>query len=456
MATDSVGLRSEPVSPATRLAARPAARPETRAERDPAAAGTRFSILDLVRDGSLAALAGASVLISLAAAMISTSASLFLANAVRASPLMIGLFFAGRSVLELFTDLAVGTVSDRLRDRRTLLTACSVLSAVGAFCYLALRDYAALFAVGVVFFGLGGASFAQTLAYTREVAESRDVDAVRLNSTLRSLTSMTWIIGPPLGFWLIAAHGFTGMFLTAGVLYLTCAAIYAFRLPRLRARPAARVRKNPFAALPRRMAFLLIVNVLLLAVNTVFQIDIALYITQRMHDTATFAGWLLAVGAALEVPVLVGVGSLARRFGAERLMLAAACCACGFFALLPFATTRPALIALQVPNAFWTAVAFSLPVTMLQDGIGDNRGAVSALYTSSFKAGIMLGGTTVGVLTGSAGFTGVFRACSAFCAVAAVLLVIGMERGPRSPREKADPPGQATVRPLSPRRGPRR
>jgi len=240
-----------------------------------------------------------------------------------------------------------------------------------------------------------------------------------------------------------SAPDFSGMFLAVAVLYLACAAIYVFRLPRLRSRPATRTaRRNPFVGLPRRMRLLMAVNVLLLTVNTVFQIDIALYVTRQMHDTATFTGWLLGIGAALEVPVLANVRSLAQRFGPWRLMFVAAGCASGFFALLPFASTRLDLLALQLPNAFWTAVVFSLPVTMLQDGVGGSRGTVSALYTSSFKAGIMLGGTTVGLLTGWVGFSGVFRACAGLCVLAAALLLIGGRMGrdagaPVPPNESA-------------------
>jgi SET family sugar efflux transporter-like MFS transporter len=47
-------------------------------------------------DGAVTRLGAATGLVGVAGAMVVTSVSLFLANAVHAAPLMIGLFFAGR------------------------------------------------------------------------------------------------------------------------------------------------------------------------------------------------------------------------------------------------------------------------------------------------------------------------------------------------------------------------
>ncbi|MEU6808270.1 sugar efflux transporter [Streptomyces sp. NPDC046831] len=393
-------------------------------------AALRAGAAELVRDGALGGLVGTTGLIGVGGAMVTSSVSLFLADEVKAAPLMIGLFFAGRAVLEISSDLVVGVMSDRIGNRRTLLAVCSLLSAAGAFSYMVLREYYLLFAAGAVFFGLGSACFSQLFAYTREFADHRTLNAAFFNAALRSVTSVAWIVGPPLAFVLIGSRGFAFLFCTAGVLYLAAGALCVWRLPNLApaADSAAGVRR-PYSGLPRSTWLLLAAIVLLLAVNSVYQIDISLFVTRDLGLDTGFTGVLLGLSAALEVPVMIFFGARARRIGLWRLMGAAAVCATLFFCLLPLATSPSALVALQLLNAFWTSVVLSVPVTILQDAMATRVGVASSLYSGAFKAGILLGGSTTGVVTEWAGFTDVFWVCAALAAAATLLLALGRDHG---------------------------
>ncbi|MBR7826010.1 sugar efflux transporter [Actinospica sp. MGRD01-02] len=389
-------------------------------------AGRLAVVKTFLSDGGLLALSGTTAMVGIGGAMVVTTLSLFLADAVGATPLMIGLFFAGRAVLEMSTDLLVGVLSDRIGNRKVLVALALMLSSVGAVCYMLLRNYYAIFACGVVFWGVGGSCFAQLLAYTREMADTSAIKANTLNSVMRSITSVAWIAGPPLGFWLIAAHGFTGLYIPAGLLYFLAGALALWKFPNLRVeRDEAPKAANPFRGLNRRARLLMIVIVLLLTVNSIYQIDISLTVTRALHLGAGVAGLLLGFGAALEVPVLIYFGARADRYGMWRLMLAAAVGATVFFSLLPLATTRLELLVLQVPNAFWTSLVLSLPVIMLQNIVDGGLGTASALYSSSFKFGTMLGGATAGVVAEWFGYSDVFWVCAVLAAVAACLLVSG-------------------------------
>lgn len=415
---------------------------ETTASVPPQTAQGRFPLLRTFAanntDNRLMALSGTTVMSGLAVAMLSGTISLYLADAVRATPLMVGLFFFGRSVLEGSTDLIVGQISDRIGNRRTLLALCSFLSAIGAVCYMELRNYYEVFICGVIFFGIGGSYFAQLLAYTREMAEKSAIAADSLNSAMRSLNSMTWIFGPPLGFWLLQSHGYTGMFIPVGILYSLAGALSLWRLPNLSVRrhqsPGPR---NPFRGLSRQAKTLMAITVLLLTAISIYQIDISLAVTRALHINASFVGLLLGLAAALEIPVMIFIAGRAERFGPWRLLLAAALCSTLFFCLLPLATTKPELLLLQVPNAFWVSLTLCIPVTIMQDSVGGGRGMASSLYSSSFKAGIMIGGATVGIVTEWAGYIDVFWVCGALSATAAcILLPRAGSKCPRTQKEE--------------------
>ncbi|MCX5394024.1 sugar efflux transporter [Streptomyces sp. NBC_00094] len=383
--------------------------------------------LRLLTDPAVNSLIGATGTVGLAGAFVVPTVSLFLSEAVAATPLMIGLFFAGRAIAEVGTDLCVGVLSDRLRDRRTILVLTALFNAGGALCYSLVRNYYALFLAGVVLFGLGGACFGQLFAYTREFAESRRIDVSFFNGFLRSVTSLAWVVGPPIAFWLVARWDFTVLYACTTGLSLLAAVLCRWGLPdvaqkREGAEPTGF--RDMFRGIGRRPLLLLVSIVLLLAANMMYQIALTLYLTEELGLGPGFAGVLLGLSAALEIPIMVYVGSRAERIGKLRLVVAAALCATLFFAVLPFASDKPALLLLQVPNAVWTAVVMSVPVVILQDTLPGRLGVASSLYASAFKTGMFLGGLAVGLVATWTGYAQVFWVCAGLTALAALLLLL--------------------------------
>lgn len=364
--------------------------------------------------------------IGIAGAMVVTSVSLFLANAVHATPLMIGLFFAGRAAAEIVTDLIVGVISDRIHSRRLLLAVCSVFSAAGAATYVVSRNYYLLLVLGAFFFGIGGATFSQLFAYTREFAEARGHGAAFFNSALRAVTSGAWIVGPPLGFLLINAKGFAVLYAVAATLYAVAGVICRWGMPDVGSpKEEGAPRERPFAGLTLQSGLLMGAIVLLLTVNQMYQIDIALMVTKDLGISAGFVGIMLGLASALEIPIMILFGAKADRIGHWRLVFIAIACAVVFFSLLPLATNRIELLALQVPNAAWTAIVLSIPVTILQDSMPDRPGVASALYSSAFKGGAFLGGSIAGVVAAAVGFTNLFWVCAGIAVLAGALLTLG-------------------------------
>ncbi|WP_416970347.1 sugar efflux transporter [Streptomyces sp. 4F14] len=385
----------------------------------------------LVADPAVRNLIAATGAVGIAGAFLVPTTSLFLTEAVAATPLMVGLFFAARSIAEIGTDVVVGAVSDRLKDRRAILVLTALLNASGALCYTFLRDYTLLLVTGMVLFGLGGACFGQLFAYTRELADDRGVDAPFFNGFLRSVTSLAWVIGPPLAFWIVAQWSFAVLYAATACLSLVAAVLCRWGLPYPRTAQAATPGEDQlpglrgmFAGVGPRTLLVLGSVVLLLGANAMYQINLPLYITDDLGMSGQFAGLLLGVSAALEIPLMVMVGVWADRFGKRRFLITATVCATAFFALLPVAdTSRAALLALQPLNAAWAAVALNIPVVMLQDSLPGRFGTASALYSSAFKAGMFLGGLAVGTVATWTGYTQVFWVCAGLTAIAGVLVL---------------------------------
>lgn len=367
-------------------------------------------------------------------AFLSTTTSLFLTSAVHATPLLIGLFFAGRGAVSIALNLGVGSMSDRLPDRRLLLLIAGMGGAVGGVCFAVLRDYVVVLVSGVVFFSIGALSFSQLFAYANEFAHARGRPVTGFTSLLRAVFSASWVIGPPVGFYLLTRYGFGPLYLAVGGLsFLSAALGWGLRpLPAelrpaqtpLGNRPRSHAAPSPvFPALPARTWLLLGAVVALGVVNQMYSIDVPLYVTKTLHLDAQLVGWMAGLGAALEIPIMIVAGRFADRFGKLRLVIASAAGATVFFCLLPLARSAGPLLALQVLNAAWSAVALSIPMVMMQDEAPSGAGAASALYSSAFMSAGLLAGAITGVTAAAIGFGGVFWVCAALAAVAAGLLL---------------------------------
>ena len=382
----------------------------------------------------VAPLAGAIGAYGMLTAVLSTTTSLFLSSAVHAAPLLIGLFFTGRGAVSIVLNLGVGAMSDRLPDRRLLLVIAGMGGAIGGVCFAVLRDDVAILVTGVVFFSIGALAFSQLFAYANEFAHAHDRPVAGFTSLLRAVFSASWVIGPPVAFYLLTRYGFGPLFLAVGGLsFLT--AVLSWGLRRLPAplwpsqtpldgrHRSHHAPSAAFSPLPARTWLLLGAIIALGVVNQMYSIDVPLYVTKTLHLNAQLVGWMAGLGAALEIPIMITAGLFAERFGRLRLVIASAAGATVFFCLLPLARSAAPLLALQVLNAAWSAVALSIPMVMMQDEARRGAGAASSLYSSAFMSAGLLAGAITGVTAAAIGFGSVFWVCAALAAVAAGLLL---------------------------------
>jgi len=401
-------------------------------------------------DGSDAAttvpLAGAIVVYGLGMAFQSSSLSLFLANAVHAAPILVGVYFTVRAASGIVVNQAAGRLSDRMRDRRLLLVAAGIAGAAGSLTLAFVRDYTLVLATGMVFLSIGGITFSQLFAYANSFALARRRDITAFGGLMRAFFSAAWVVGPPLGLFLLAALGFRSLYLIVAVLSLATAAVGRWGLPpvaapsttapgarraasgRGRAQPGQasprRAWRCKLPALPARLWLLLAVVLLVGIINQAYGIDMPLDVTKHAGHGAELAGWMAGVTAACEIPIMIFTGRIAGRLGPGRIVGWSAAVGVVYYALMPFASAGPALLAMAVFNGVYQGVSLSLPMAMVQDEAPGGPGSASALYTSAFGLAGMLAGTVTGVVTAAVGYADLFWVSAGMSACAAVLMAV--------------------------------
>ena len=326
----------------------------------------------------------------MAMAAFSTTTSLFLADAVRVGPILIGLYFTGCAVASIGVNLATGWLSDRLNDRRVALALTALAGVAGAVIFISVRNYAVIFATGAVLLSINNAYLSQLLAYVKEFVEFTGRKLTPFSSAMRSVLSAGWIIGPPAGFFLLAHTGFKLMYTCVAVLLLVAALLSRWFVPALPAPPKPTAEdignshapglRRVLATVPRPTWLLLGSTTAVNVADQMYLIAIALYVTKNLHLSAALVGLMAGICAALEIPLMIIVGRIADRIGKLRIMTGAAVLAAIFFCLLPAAGSAPVLIALQLPNAVWTAAIMGIPMVIVQQEVpGESRRHIRTL-----------------------------------------------------------------------------
>jgi SET family sugar efflux transporter-like MFS transporter len=251
------------------------------------------------------------------------------------------------------------------------------------------------------------------------------------SSSVRSIFSAGWVVGPPVGLFAVTHVGFGPLYASTAALLLLTVLLGRWFLPDLGPPPAPRVgdadgrrpgMRRALATVPRRTWLLLAAVTAVNVADQLYLINIALYVTRDLQLSAALVGLMAGLCAALEIPLMIVIGRLADRIGKLRLVVGAAALATAFFALLPAAGSTPLLIALQVPNALWTAAITSIPMVMVQQEVPGGSGAASSLYSSTFPVAQLGAGVLTGVAA-QAGYRNVFWVCTGLCLLAVALLV---------------------------------
>lgn len=273
------------------------------------------------------------------------------------------------------------------------------------------RDYLTLITAGVLLASVANTAMPQIFALAREYADSSAREVVMFSSIMRAQLSLAWVIGPPLSFMLALNYGFTLMFSIAAGIFVLSALVVWFILPSVkRAEPvvdAPAVAQGSLFA-DKDVLLLFIASMLMWTCNTMYIIDMPLYITANLGLPERLAGLLMGTAAGLEIPIMLLAGYSVRRFGKRKIMLFAVLAGVLFYTGLVLFKFKTALMLLQIFNAIFIGIVAGIGMLYFQDLMPGRAGAATTLFTNSISTGVILAGVLQGVLTETWGHNSVY------------------------------------------------
>lgn len=349
-------------------------------------------------------------LTGIAGALQTPTLSLFLTNEVHARPAMVGFFFTGSAIIGILVSQFLAGRSDRKGDRKSLIVFCCLLGVFACVLFAWNRNYFVLLFVGVFLSSFGSTANPQMFALAREHADHTGREAVMFSSILRAQVSLAWVIGPPLAFMLALNYGFTMMFSIAAGIFAISLALIAFVLPSV-----ARVEQaadRPVTQVSgwhnKNVRMLFIASTLMWTCNTMYIIDMPLWISSDLGLPDKLAGILMGTAAGLEIPAMILAGFYVKRFGKRRMMVIAVAAGVLFYLGLILFHSREALLALQLFNAIFIGIVAGIGMLWFQDLMPGRAGSATTLFTNSISTGVILAGVIQGALAQSYGHFAVY------------------------------------------------
>ncbi|EIS0017692.1 sugar efflux transporter SetB [Salmonella enterica subsp. enterica serovar Infantis] len=337
-------------------------------------------------------------LTGIAGALQTPTLSIFLTDEVHARPGMVGFFFTGSAVIGIIVSQFLAGRSDKKGDRKKLIVFCCVLGMLACVLFAWNRNYFILLFIGVFLSSFGSTANPQMFALAREHADRTGREAVMFSSILRAQVSLAWVIGPPLAYALAMGFSFTVMYLSAAVAFIVCGVMVWFFLPSMR-------KDAPLATgtleAPRRnrrdTLLLFVICTLMWGTNSLYIINMPLFIINELHLPEKLAGVMMGTAAGLEIPTMLIAGYFAKRLGKRLLMCIAVVAGLCFYAGMLLAHAPATLLGLQLLNAIYIGILGGIGMLYFQDLMPGQAGSATTLYTNTIRVGWIIAGLLAGI-----------------------------------------------------------
>ena len=335
------------------------------------------------------------------------------------------------SSASLVATTLIGRLSDRHPIRRTVLIVAALSGLVSMSMNAFVRDYWLLLVSTATANALAMCLYPQTFAYGHQVLTANAPHRLAIGiSTLRTVFSAAWVAGPSLGAFLLGPHGnhFTYVYAMSTGMYALAALVAIFRLREVGTlgkrsaqvakpdvhkaaepavstaagpgvRGAAEPAASPVTAAPVTVApevpwstllltaagFTLLQAPMTLAVQA-----LSLFLRDDLGVSVRDAGVVLGTCAALEVPLMLGLGTLASRIPLRIPVLAGSVCGVVYYTAVALASSTWMLIGAQVFNATFIASVSGLGISYMQAMRPAHPGQATTLFTNTFPIGALL------------------------------------------------------------------
>ncbi|WP_058308473.1 sugar efflux transporter [Gracilibacillus massiliensis] len=348
--------------------------------------------------------------------------ALYCTEVLGMSPGAFGAFIAISSLGSVLVNTLIAKRSDSGLDRKWLIITALLSAALGYASYVLFQNFFILLIIVTVFSGFGAIAMPQIYAYAQESAnDSKTDDKTFAISTLRSLVSLGFVIGPLGGTLILAALGYKGLFLGTSAIFLIIALLMFLFLQKRTFQKTTK--KKKMMSLKNRLVWQpMIAFIFLFALNAVNSIITPLFIVNEINGTHSDVGLVVSICAGLEIPIMIAFGALSKQISNHTLLIISGFIALSYFSILALSTHSWQLMAAQLLQATFVAIVMGNGLSYFMDLLPDSPGVATSIYYNGTIIGRLLGNFGGGMIAQYVGYRDVFFVCLLISALSIFIL----------------------------------
>ncbi|MBS4205411.1 sugar efflux transporter [Lederbergia citrea] len=357
------------------------------------------------------------LLIGIGISITSPYLPLFLTEDFGMSAGAFGIFMAISSLGGVVVNSLIAKHSDSGMDRRWIIIIAALSAAIGYASYLVFHNFFILLIVVALFNGLAAPALPQIYASAHESANaSKSDDKTLAISTLRSLVSLGFLLGPLFGTLILALAGYKGIFLGTAAIYLIVASlVFLFLQKRKIVQSNTKKKKSSDTSWikNRQIRLPFIAFFFLFVINTIHLIITPLFIVNELNGTYRDVGVVVSICAGLEIPIMLGLGALGKKISNHTLMIYGCLIVVIYYAILSVATHPWQLIPAQLLQATFVAIVMGIGLSYFTERLPNSPGVATTIYYNGSTIGRLVGSLGGGFIAQIAGVRSVFWMCLA-------------------------------------------
>jgi SET family sugar efflux transporter-like MFS transporter len=298
--------------------------------------------------------------------------------------------------------LVLGHLSDQIDNRKKLVLTSLAIGCFGFGAFALLPSLWTYLFCLLVIMPFSSSVYGLLFSVVRSISNTKHVDdAVAINSTIRAIYAMSWILVPGfVGAFVASRQHESDSFAIAAFAFVLCFAVYGVfgtsggKVPKAAVSGWAGM-KAAFAEVgSKRIALPLIALSLISVIHPVAAALVPLQVLKLDGGTTRDVGIIAGLIAALEVPMMFAIGHWNKRWPMWLIIAFGGCIHAAFLASLALVTEVWHVYAISILNAVGNAVYFTMHLSYMQDlmpekpGLGTSLGSISVLMQRGLGAAV--------------------------------------------------------------------
>lgn len=332
------------------------------------------------------------LLVSAASSLFNPVLSLFFNTKLHFSPLQISIFFILLPIATIIIVQTVAKFSDMGLQRPAIICISSIFGIASSIMLYMHPSYIVLCTIGLLFLGSYPVSFPQIFASAREYSIRYMGGSIMFATFLRSLASLSWVVGPPLSYAIAIGHSFDMLFIVTALTFLVVCTTSFFFLPNVLDKSITNKDNHIQWWKNRSVMMLFLAIAFLFTAFSSYITTMPLYLTQELQMEEGLPGYMLGLAAFIEIPLMFLAARLSKAFGLKSVVIVGALAMPAFLVAFMYSTTFNQLLASTFFAALYIAFVASMGMVFFQELLPSIPGQATSLYINASTAGQIAGG----------------------------------------------------------------